>query len=252
MNRSVKEFVQNCAATLPIMDPVYEFGSRQMPGQEGYADIRGFFLDKIFIGADYIDGVGVDVVLDLQNIQLPSESVGTIICMEVLEHVEQPYDAIKEMYRVLKPGGLVVISSPMKLRIHGSPYDYWRFTPEGFKSLLKQFSQNFVGFCGDADFPDTVVGIAVKDAQIPLDSFETQYVIWQRKWTNQFPRVLKQVAQKLYPFIPLFFSNSSFELWRRHCSNPKYAKYKNFIALLLPPLVLSFVRRNKRAEHDTI
>lgn len=246
MNRSVKEFVQHCAVTLPTMEPVYEFGSRQMPGQEGYADVRGYFPDKIYVGADYIDGVGVDVVLDLQNIQLPSESVGTIICMEVLEHVERPFDAMKEIYRILKPGGLVIISSPMKLRIHGSPYDYWRFTPEGFKSLLSQFNQSFVGFCGDEEFPDTVVGIAVKEGQVPLDSFEKRYVVWQRKWTNQFPRVTRAVAQRLSPFIPLMFSNSSFELWRRHCSNPEFARYKNLMALFFPPVILDLLRRNKR------
>ena len=245
MNRCVKDFVKLCSATLPINEPVYEFGSRQMPGQEGYADLRVLFPEREYVGADYIDGIGVDIVLDLQEIRLPTETVGTLICMEVLEHVERPLDAIREMHRVLQPGGVLVISSPMKLRIHGSPYDYWRFTPEGFRTLLKPFRQTFVGFCGDEAFPDTVIGIAVKDGEIPLDSFKENYRKWQLKWSSPLPGLKRKVSQAISPYIPAMFSNSAFELWRRHCSNPEFAKYKHLAALCVPPIILNLLRRSK-------
>jgi hypothetical protein len=58
----------------------------------------------------------------------------------------------------------VVLSSVMNFPIHDYPYDYWRFTPEAFKSILKPFSSAFVGFAGTDDFPHTVVGIGFKGA----------------------------------------------------------------------------------------
>ncbi len=237
MNRSTKHFVEICSKSLPVLEPIYEFGSRQMPGQEGYADLRNFFKDKNYIGADYIEGVGVDIVLDLHNIDLPSESVGTIICMEVLEHVEFPFQAINEMLRVLKPGGLLIISAPMKLSIHGSPHDYWRFTPEGFKTLLKPLQQSFVGFCGDIDFPDAIVGIGVKGKIISLDKFEQEYKIWQKVWTKKIPQLKKIIGLKINKFIPSILTGSSFELWLRQRTNPEYNEWKGLIKLCLPPIV---------------
>lgn len=241
MNRSVKNFIEVCSISLPINEPIYEFGSRQMPGQEGYANLRGYFKNKSYVGADYIEGPGVDVVLDLHDLDLQSESVGTLICMEVLEHVERPFDALKEMYRVLKPGGLLIISAPMKLPIHGSPFDYWRFTPEGFKTLLKPFGQSFVGYCGDVEFPDTVVGVAVKEGQISLVEFERQYTKWQRRWSSPFPPIRRKILSTIEPVIPPIFVGSSFELWRRQITNPNYSAWKGAIKLILPPVIKSFI-----------
>ena len=50
----------------------------------------------------------------------------------------------------------------MNFPIHDHPHDYWRFTPEGFRSILGLFAWSFVGFVGEADFPHTVVGVASK------------------------------------------------------------------------------------------
>jgi ubiquinone/menaquinone biosynthesis C-methylase UbiE len=81
------------------------------------------------------DGPGVDKLLNLHDIDLPSESVGTILCFDTLEHVEYPHRALEQIYRILKPDGIAVVSSVMDFPIHDYPYDYWRFTPEAFKSI---------------------------------------------------------------------------------------------------------------------
>ena len=162
MREIVKNFIKIISETLPIKEPIYEFGSYQVEGQENYADLRPFFKNKKYIGADIRKGPGVDVILDLHNINLPSNSVGTVICVDTLEHVEYPRKAIDEIYRILNPDGIVILTSVMNFPIHNYPYDYWRFTPEGFKSLLKNFKKSFTDYIGEKKFPHTILGIGFK------------------------------------------------------------------------------------------
>jgi SAM-dependent methyltransferase len=163
MRKIIKDFVSIIAKHIPVGEPVYEFGSLQVPGQENFADLRPLFPGKQYFGADMREGPGVDKILNLHEIEMPSEHVGTVLCLDTLEHVEYPHKALKEIYRILKPDGIAVISSVMNFRIHDYPHDYWRFTPEAFKSLLKPFSDSFVSFVGLEDFPHTVVGIGFKE-----------------------------------------------------------------------------------------
>lgn len=179
MRQSIKDFVSIAATTLPIKESIYEFGSLQVPGQEGFADLRPLFPGREYVGADMREGTGVDKVLDLHDIDVPSESVGTVLCLDTLEHVEYPRKALEEIHRILKPDGIAVISSVMCFPIHDYPYDYWRFTPEAFKSILKPFPHSFVGFAGSKDFPHTVVGIGIKGNCPPLFELGESYKQWQ-------------------------------------------------------------------------
>lgn len=69
------------------------------------------------------------------------EQFDYIVSDQVLEHVGgNPEDAFKESFRVLKPEGLAVHTTCFIHPIHGSPSDYWRFTPEALRYLAKDFS----------------------------------------------------------------------------------------------------------------
>ena len=178
MRESIRDFVRIAADSLPIREPVYEFGSLQVPGQEGFADLRPFFPNKQYVGCDMRAGTGVDKILNLHAIDLPPESAGTVLCLDTLEHVEYPHVALQEIHRILHPDGIAVISSVMKFVIHDYPFDYWRFTPEAFRLLLKPFSRSFVGYAGEPDFPHTVVGIGFKGRRPDVKTFEGQYTRW--------------------------------------------------------------------------
>lgn len=183
MRQMIKDFVQICVEELPIQTPIYEFGALQVPGQVGFADLRPYFLGKEYIGCDMRPGPGVDRLLNLHHIDLPDETAGTVVCVDTLEHVEYPRKALEEIYRILKPGGVAIISSVMNFVIHDHPSDYWRFTPEGFRSLLKPFDYYLVESAGEKLHPHTVVGIGIKEefAESDLKVFKEKLATWKEK-----------------------------------------------------------------------
>lgn len=73
--------------------------------------------------------------------EIPSNHFDAVFCTEVLEHVSNPFKAISEIRRVLKPGGYLFASSPFGFRIHGPLPDNWRFSEHGWRELLKTFNK---------------------------------------------------------------------------------------------------------------
>ncbi len=92
---------------------------------------------------------------DIDNMHFCDESFDAIICIEVLEHVANPFNAVENIFKVLKKGGRLLLTTPFMLGYHGktrdlnvykthahSAYpDFWRFTHEGLSYLLKDFSE---------------------------------------------------------------------------------------------------------------
>jgi SAM-dependent methyltransferase len=163
-----KAFCTLVAETLDCPGPVFEFGSYQVEGQEGYANLRGLFAGKSYVGCDMRPGPGVDRVEDVTAISLPDASAGTVLCIETFEHVFGVSKAFNEVFRLLRPGGIFVVTSPLNFRIHGYPDDYWRMTPNCLRRHLEPYGARLSGFQGYHAFPHTVMGVGIK-APVPLD-----------------------------------------------------------------------------------
>lgn len=181
MRQSVRELIEILSRTLRLSEPIYEFGACQ--SQPGLSDMRQFFPGKEYIGCDIREGPGVDRLLNIHQTGLPSESAGSVLILETLEHVQFPVDAMKEVYRILRPNGIVVISSVMNYPIHDT-CDYWRFTPDGFRTLLRDFPLSLVEFLGEPSFPHTIIGIAIKGqlATSVMDNCKQSVAMWKRSW----------------------------------------------------------------------
>jgi SAM-dependent methyltransferase len=82
-----------------------------------------------------------DIVADVSNLDglFADNTFDAVFMLEVLEHVKNPRKAMSEVLRILKPGGVLVLSTPFIFEIHDAPCDFWRFTRFGISELLKDF-----------------------------------------------------------------------------------------------------------------
>lgn len=78
-----------------------------------------------------------DVMGDAMAIPFQDAVFDTVICTQVIEHVPRPWLVIPEIYRVLKEGGHLLLSTPFLYPYHLEPRDYFRYTRDGLRVLLE-------------------------------------------------------------------------------------------------------------------
>ncbi|MBI3066193.1 MAG: class I SAM-dependent methyltransferase [Deltaproteobacteria bacterium] len=80
----------------------------------------------------------LDVAGNLYMIPFKADVFDGVVNIEVLEHLREPLDALKEMFRVLRPGGRLILVAPQGWEEHGAPNDYFRFTKFGLRYLFEK------------------------------------------------------------------------------------------------------------------
>lgn len=81
----------------------------------------------------------LDYESDVVAIPVPDESFDLIVCTEVLEHVPEPILAVKEMARILKQGGRLLITAPLGSFLHQEPYHFYGgYTPWWYRKILPE------------------------------------------------------------------------------------------------------------------
>lgn len=112
----------------------------------------GVYHPRRWVGAGYFTyGEHTeDIRGDLRAIPLPDAALDVAIVTEVLEHCANPFAAVAELWRVVKPGGLLFVTSPFWWVEHPTDdyEDYWRFTRQGWAKLFEAFKTVTVTACG--------------------------------------------------------------------------------------------------------
>ena len=81
----------------------------------------------------------LDLICDAsRGLPFADASLDTLFCCSVLEHTPEPWDAFREMWRILVPNGVAIVSLPFVLHLHDEPHDYYRFTWHGFQYLAEK------------------------------------------------------------------------------------------------------------------
>lgn len=109
---------------------------------QDHAGARPFFGGDVVVETLDIDpGSGATYIADItvRNDAIADDTFDFVVCTEVLEHTLQPFDAVAEIHRILRPGGRLFLSVPFNFRIHGPLPDCWRFTEHGLRALLREF-----------------------------------------------------------------------------------------------------------------
>jgi len=78
---------------------------------------------------------------DIHDLRFADDSFDYLSCSAVLAHVEKPWIAIKEFYRVLKPGGKIWVGVPMTFPYCEAPRDYWRMSPDAMRVWMEAFEE---------------------------------------------------------------------------------------------------------------
>lgn len=114
---------------------------------EGFDALKlGGMID--LVTSDVYLGFDTELVCDAHDIPFEAESLDGIVIQAVLEHVVDPVRCVSEIYRILKPGGLVYAETPFMQQVHMGRYDFTRFTHLGHRRLFRQFAEIDSGLNG--------------------------------------------------------------------------------------------------------
>lgn len=91
-----------------------------------------------YTGVDPVENPRADLRAAAEELPLPDASADVTLCIQVLEHVEDPQAVVRELARVTAPGGRVLLSTHGVMVYHPNPVDRWRWTHEGLERLFEQ------------------------------------------------------------------------------------------------------------------
>lgn len=97
---------------------------------------------KQYIGVDKLNGEGVDIICDASDLvkQFGLEQFDIVLCIESIEHIDNWAGCIQNMKDVLKPGGIIILTTRTnKYAEHGYPDDYWRFQASDLEDIFSDF-----------------------------------------------------------------------------------------------------------------
>jgi SAM-dependent methyltransferase len=119
-------------------DRFFDIGCGNKPYESYIRNLTQKDEEEFYIGCDIVQSSEnkVDILCEATKIPLSSEQFDVVICTQVIEHVFDHPKVFEESYRLLKPGGKLIVSSNFVWEKHEAPYDFYRFTDYCFENLL--------------------------------------------------------------------------------------------------------------------
>lgn len=110
-------------------------------GNKPYKNLLAPYIAE-HIGVDYSGTIhnksNIDIFATAYNIPVEDNAYDSALCTAVLEHLEEPENALKECYRILKSGGIALYSMPFIWHLHEEPRDFYRYSKHGLKFLFEK------------------------------------------------------------------------------------------------------------------
>jgi SAM-dependent methyltransferase len=125
------------ACDLPTGALVLDAGAGQQPYRHHFAHCRYESADFEAVNKRYAQST---YVCDLAHIPVEDGRFDAIVFSQVMEHLPDPLAVLKELHRVLKPGGVLFYSGPLWFEEHEKPYDFYRYTSFALHHLFEKSS----------------------------------------------------------------------------------------------------------------
>lgn len=144
----------------------------------GTSPYKGLFSDTNYTGADIkTDNNSKENIIQISNykVEITDNTFDSVICTEVLEHVPDVYEVFSEIKRVLKPNGILLLTTPFVWPVHAHPYDYRRFTLEGLIKEVEDCKYRIIKSEKTGNYPETIAQLKVFRLFL---KFKTQNIFW--------------------------------------------------------------------------
>jgi SAM-dependent methyltransferase len=134
--RPIADFVARAAAATPNGSRVFDAGSGDAPYAELFSHCE--YVTSDWAGSPHAGSAAADVIAPLDDLPVADESFDAVLNTQVLEHLPDPAAALRELRRILVPGGRLWLTAPFVWYLHEEPHDYFRYTGHGLRSLLER------------------------------------------------------------------------------------------------------------------
>lgn len=143
----------------------------------------------------------LDKVVDLNHPPIPYEDnkFNTVLLTDVLEHIAEPLPLIKEITRILKKGGKLILTVPFFYWVHESPHDYFRYTEFALRKFCKESGLEVVSLEPYGGYPDVMLDLMNKyiGRNMALGRF---FLFWARLFSKtSYYRKLRKNTQSTFP-----------------------------------------------------
>lgn len=180
-----------CKYSFMFKGKIYDLGCGETP----YRTFLLSFANK-YIGVDWgnsLHNLNADIIADLNKpLPIESEVADTIFSISVIEHLYNPQMMLNEAFRILKPGGNIILQVPWQWGIHEAPYDYFRFSPYALKFMFEQAGFSILSIEPTAGFFTTFI--------LKFNYFTLRII-------NRQKRIMRGIL-KLF-FVPLWYINQT-------------------------------------------
>ncbi len=133
----VTQFVRAQAAALPAGSYVLDAGAGECAYKPLFQHCRYIAVD-LAVGDVHWNYHNLSAVSVLHQLPFANASFDTVLSTQTLEHLALPAESVQEFFRVLKPGGQLLMTVPMAQLEHQTPYDFFRYTSYGLKALCER------------------------------------------------------------------------------------------------------------------
>ena len=146
-----ENWLEHTLLKVPVGSKILDAGAG-----EGRNKKYGSHLEYTSLDSGEYDGVGdkqglhkgsrdyskIDIIADIEDLPIKEGTYDAVLCVEVLEHVKNPNVALKELYRILKKGGTLILTAPFNSLTHYAPHFY----STGFSSYYYKYHLSELGF----------------------------------------------------------------------------------------------------------
>jgi SAM-dependent methyltransferase len=133
----LNRFVRRAASETRSDQSIIDIGAGELKYKRYFAHCK-YFSNDLCVGDSDWNYTGIDIVSSAYELPVEHDKFDSILCIQVLEHLDYPDLAFGEFQRILKSGGRAYVSCPLIAGEHQQPHDYFRYTKFGLTALAER------------------------------------------------------------------------------------------------------------------